>query len=896
MKRLVSVFVSVVLLGLLFYKVDRSELWGHVRQTHWGWFAAALFMFIPQIWLIALRWRKLVSVFVHVPWGEAVAQILASNTMNLVLPSKLGDLAKGVFLERTGRLDLGRAMNVVIFEKMLDVGMLAAFMLVGVGLMFLGGEVRAEERHAVAVAAALGTAAVVAVAVVYFVPIEKFHFLERVLVWASAVPRCERLVRWVRAGQQTISLLQSRGARRGVIVALSAAIWMAHLGQIYFFFRALGAAPLAVSEFVSKVPLAIFIGLVPLTVAGFGTRDGALVALFREFPPSRMLGVALYVNLRYIVPALAGIPFLGRYLADVRSLVGEGGRASRAGAGTQKIADASETSSASVVRGAALVGEPSAGRALRWMSLVLGLALWLTFIYVRHDELGWNVRSRLCLTFAIVERGTVCIDDYWTRPDLATRDVATIGGHYYSDKIIGTSVLAVPAFAAVRVFEHVRGEPLPTPWRHWIVAALSTALLGAGAAVLFFRLAIRYLCDLGASVGRAIGLAAVATVLTFTGTMLLLYSNLLMPYLPAIFFLLLALTLIEERAEGEGEVRPAPLGSSAPRGQVRLAGLGRVRGGSAVAIGRWRSVAIGACLGSAILCDYLAAWPALLFWGLLLWRSGSISRGALSAAAMIVTLVPFVAYSWVIFGRVSIPYTYELDPLFQRSMARGLMGATVPNPVVAYLLSIHPYRGLFFYSPQLLVGVVGLVAGWRRGGEWRLRSLMFAAIFLGLFLYNSAYYMWWGGWGFAPRFLAYGVPVLGLAMLAAWESGAKREGDGWARPGLWWCVASVVAGLWGICVHVIVHFTTADFPDRPQGAPLEALLWPDLSRYDYPAIFARYFWRRFWLGDLAWNAGRIGGLAGPASTWPIVVVWGLAAVMMLWLVCRLNRRAVSAAR
>lgn len=323
MKRLISFCISGGLLALLFFKVDRVQLIGYLRSTHFGWFALALFMFVPQIWLIAWRWRRLVSLFTRVTWREAVQQILASNTMNLVLPSKLGDLSKGVFLHRMGRLDLGRAMNVVIFEKMLDVGTLAAVMLAGVCLLLMRGVDSASLRHGAVVGGAFGLLAVAAVALLYFVPLEVLPGFAKFMALLSAHPKLAKVERFFRAAHETIALLQSRGARRDVICALSAAIWFAHLLQIYFFFLSLGARPLPVFQFVTMVPLAIFVGLLPLTIAGFGTRDGALIAFFPQFESSLMLGVALYVNLRYILPAIAGMPFLSRYLIYARAMARE---------------------------------------------------------------------------------------------------------------------------------------------------------------------------------------------------------------------------------------------------------------------------------------------------------------------------------------------------------------------------------------------------------------------------------------------------------------------------------------------------------------------------------------------------------------------------------------------
>jgi len=319
-KRAISLAITVAILALLFWKVDRPALLANLRATRWTWFSLAIFMFIPQVWAIAWRWRRMVEVFTPISWGEAVGLILASNTMNLILPSKLGDLTKGYFLARTGVLDLKRAMNVVIFEKMLDVATLALVMLGGVVVLFASGAAMPIQRGAAVVAGISGIAAVSLVAILYFIPPSALPGFRRLLGWLSIRPQFRKIHSLLEASHETISLLQSRGARRGLICALSLLIWFFHLVQIYFFFLSLNARPLPIFQFATLVPLAIFIGLVPLTVAGFGTRDAALISSFPQFPPSLMLGVALYVNLRYIVPAIAGLPYLNRYLTAAREL------------------------------------------------------------------------------------------------------------------------------------------------------------------------------------------------------------------------------------------------------------------------------------------------------------------------------------------------------------------------------------------------------------------------------------------------------------------------------------------------------------------------------------------------------------------------------------------------
>ncbi|MCX7718817.1 MAG: flippase-like domain-containing protein [Candidatus Sumerlaeaceae bacterium] len=327
MKRLVAAVVTVALLALIFASVDRAALARNLAQTRPGVFALAIAMFIPQVWAMAARWRRLVGVFTPLPMGEAVSLILASQTMNLVLPSKAGDLTKALFLKSSGTLDLKRSANIVVFEKLLDVAVLALIMLGGVIFLLLRGASRLETAAGLT-AGALGLVAVAAVGVIYFVPPDRLPGLQRLLALLDAQPRLQRLAELVRTGHETIALLQSRGARRDLVIAYSFLIWALHLIQIGLFFACFSrvmTAPTPTAQFLSLVPLAIFIGLLPVSIAGFGTRDAALIAFFPQHPAPVMLGVAMYVNLRYIVPAMAGLPFLGRYITQRRA-AGPAGR------------------------------------------------------------------------------------------------------------------------------------------------------------------------------------------------------------------------------------------------------------------------------------------------------------------------------------------------------------------------------------------------------------------------------------------------------------------------------------------------------------------------------------------------------------------------------------------
>jgi len=110
--------------------------------------------------------------------------------------------------------------------------------------------------------------------------------------------------------------------RLAKVAFTSVFIWFLHLLQIWMFILALRAwAPFLANLALS--PLAILAGLLPLTFAGIGTRDAALVLFYAPYfdaPIAAALG--LLCTARYILPALGGLPFAGSYLQMTKGNAG----------------------------------------------------------------------------------------------------------------------------------------------------------------------------------------------------------------------------------------------------------------------------------------------------------------------------------------------------------------------------------------------------------------------------------------------------------------------------------------------------------------------------------------------------------------------------------------------
>jgi hypothetical protein len=381
---------------------------------------------------------------------------------------------------------------------------------------------------------------------------------------------------------------------------------------------------------------------------------------------------------------------------------------------------------------------------------------------------GWNQNSRFALARALLLRGSVRID-----PDAdTTRDIAVRGGHVYSDKAPGVSFLAAAALAVVGPLAAAFGIDPDQPfwWRlvPYLVTLLAISLPAAlTAAALFSELARRF--------GAWPALFGVAAV--FLASPVLGYAGLL--YGHALAGCLLALGWL-------GLVRK----------RVALAGFAS---------------------GCAILVEYTAALGAVALLVYALSDAELRRRVWAGALAAMPPLLLLALYNNTAFGS---PWTIGYSSLPRGTysgMTRGFFGLRGPTLESLWQLSFGAHRGLFRFSPALLLAFPGARFLPRRDAALALGLL------LAFFLLNASYAYWDGHASFGPRHAVPGLILLCLPLAAA----ARR----WPRGALVLLVPSLlVCGL--------------AWATRPEAAPID---WDPLRQswlhfWGKDAIGASIFW------------------------------------------------------
>jgi hypothetical protein len=350
--------------------------------------------------------------------------------------------------------------------------------------------------------------------------------------------------------------------------------------------------------------------------------------------------------------------------------------------------------------------------------LLLGLG-YATII----QSFSWNQTSHYDLIRALNQDQTT-IDAY----QVNTGDKALYRGHYYSARAPGLALYSLPFYDtlnAVNASHWANGSPAQRGDDEivWLIGLFANVLPGMVLALLVYRLADRFEPGYGAFAAIAFGLGTLALPLST-----LLFSHIFTACLAFAAFAV----MVRER---DGPPRPALLA---------VAGL---------------------FAGYAMTSEYPVAFAAAVLGVYLLSRRdtlyplGVLTRAGAYVAGIVVGLIPLLLYNHYAFHS----WTHLAYSDVPRQQA-GFFGIGAPSlRVLATLL--FDSRGLLTLTPVLVMGAVGTVMLYRRGR--RAEALTIAAICACYVIYNSGYYLPFGGGFMQPRFLTTMVPFLAVPLALA---------------------------------------------------------------------------------------------------------------------------------
>lgn len=302
----VSIGVSAALLIVLYRSLDVRLIGLALLRADIFWLVVSIGMILPITVLRALRFLWVAPAGALPGVGEALRLTLVASSLNIVMPAKTGDLIKSYFVARRSNTASGTSVAIVVYERLCDLFALITWCV----LAWL-----VARPDAPVPAQFWGVLAVVGAACAVLIMSDRAALFMRALV-ARVLP-APKLRRLHEIADGWPDLLSRLRRRRRWIVGYSLLLWLGHLFQIWMFTVALSEeVPLTVCASLSAV--ALMAGQLPLTFAGLGTRDVALVVLMsRYMAPESAAAMGVLIFTRGLVPSLLGLPLMRPYLAAV---------------------------------------------------------------------------------------------------------------------------------------------------------------------------------------------------------------------------------------------------------------------------------------------------------------------------------------------------------------------------------------------------------------------------------------------------------------------------------------------------------------------------------------------------------------------------------------------------
>ncbi|MBF0610976.1 MAG: flippase-like domain-containing protein [Magnetococcales bacterium] len=245
-------FFGFGLMAVLLFKLDWQPLFDLLKQGQLEWLLLSVVVNTLFFVVKGVRWRLLLSMIqIHYPWRRAIPVYMAGSFLGAITPGRVADLVKASYLHQDLAIPYGQGIASVIMDRLLDLLVLAGMAVLVLALGVWGSQYW--------------------LAVVVFCGIVLLLLL---VLWKlpAKLPFINKL--------GTTCQLFYRPALL-VPLLLSLLAYALLYGGGFFLAKGIGL-PVQFFQVVYVMTLGNLVGILPLSIAGIGTRDLAMIILFQE--------------------------------------------------------------------------------------------------------------------------------------------------------------------------------------------------------------------------------------------------------------------------------------------------------------------------------------------------------------------------------------------------------------------------------------------------------------------------------------------------------------------------------------------------------------------------------------------------------------------------------------
>ncbi len=183
--------------------------------------------------------------------------------------------------------------------------------------------------------------------------------------------------------------------------------------------------------------------------------------------------------------------------------------------------------------------------------------------------------------------------------------------------------------------------------------------------------------------------------------------------------------------------------------------------------------AAGLLAGLAVSFEYPLGLVGAILFAYALARPNRLRRGAAYATGVAIGAAPALAFNlWAFSSPLRFAYSHAVAVQGLTGHAElglnssGFFGIDLPRPAAALELLLAS-RGLLTLTPIIVMGVVGAIVMRRQGRH--AEAAVIGAVGIAYFLYNTGYWLPFGGGSPGPRFLIPALPFLAIGLASAFR-------------------------------------------------------------------------------------------------------------------------------
>ena len=273
-------FIGPVIVVLAIWWAGPVKVWGVLSSADVGVVAGVIAMSIPMVLIKGIRWRTLLGGYgVNLGFAESVSMYATGIVFSAVTPGRVGDMVKILMLIKR-QCSVGKAIACNILDRLLDVGLvvLAGY----AGMWYFSGQFGAE-LHVVNIV-------IIVVLAVFLVFILQRRLIKKVAI--KLVPEQYRP-----AARESWNEIVGGLWKREPWRLLLLGFWTVVFWSVWFLWVYLCVIALRLDipffYMCACAAMAMVISLLPITVAGVGTRDAAFILLLGQIGIAREESLAL---------------------------------------------------------------------------------------------------------------------------------------------------------------------------------------------------------------------------------------------------------------------------------------------------------------------------------------------------------------------------------------------------------------------------------------------------------------------------------------------------------------------------------------------------------------------------------------------------------------------------